>query len=181
MEHHKPIPEPTPEDFATAQEVSETEERDLEQGEQKRSVEAASLGLRMVLQAVTQLKPRVCETGHNGGTPHERYVKRFWPKSGPEPWCAFFVSWCYLKVTGRQPPWDNKGAVASVNSWASRANALVRSPLQGDMFGTSNTHMGMVRGVRDDGQIVTIEGNTSSGCVKSNIRPVRGLWFARPR
>jgi hypothetical protein len=49
------------------------------------------------------------------------------------------------------------------------------------MFGISDQHMGLVRGVRDDGQFVSVEGNTSSGCVSSNIRPVRGLWFARPR
>lgn len=134
----------------------------------------------MVWQGLSQRG--VCETGKNGGVPHQRYVKAFWPNSGPQPWCAFFVSWCFLQATRRKPPWDNPGWVASVNSWASSHQARVDVPRQGDLFGVGGDHMGMIRGVNTAQRtIVTLEGNTPSGCVRSNIRPFGGLWFARPR
>lgn len=137
----------------------------------------SAVGLRMVEIALGQLG--VCESGNNGGVPLTRYVRAFWPSSGPQPWCAFFVSWCYLKSTRRKPPWSNAGYVPSVESWASSTGRRVRIPLRGDMFGVGGTHMGIVtRSLQN--KVYTIEGNTSSGCVKSIVRPTRGLWFARP-
>jgi hypothetical protein len=179
------IPESSAADFLDAIEAPEEPEgvEPFAPGDDmRRELITASVGYSMLLQAATQLRPPACESAHNGGLPHQRYVQRFWPGHGPEPWCAFFVSWCYLEATGRQPPWANKGLVESVRTWASNAGALVGSPAQGDMFGTGGAHMGLVRGVLPAERAVwTIEGNTSSGCVQSLKRPWSGLWFARPR
>lgn len=153
---------------------------DIDAGETRRSAAAdhSPVGLKMIERAQTQID--VCETGQNGGLPLTRYTRAFWPDSGPQPWCAFFVSWCYLKESGRQPPWDNAGLVRSVRDWASRNSRLVRVPLRGDMFGVGVEHMGLVaRSLQ--GRIITIEGNTSSGCVRAVERNPAGLWFARPR
>lgn len=144
-----------------------------------RALAVESLGLRMVRVALGQRG--VCEAGQNGGIPLQRYVRTFWPNSGPQPWCAFFVSWCYLNATRAQPPWSNKGLVASVNAWARSKGTLHAQPIQGDMFGIGSQHMGLVRGVNANGSFVTVEGNTSSGCVRGFVRPNGSAWFAGPR
>jgi hypothetical protein len=171
------IPHPDPELFEGLEEVPLEAPEEADKG--VRALIAESLGLRMVRAALGQRG--VCETGKNGGVPLQRYVKAFWPQSGPEPWCAFFISWCYLQSTGRQPPWTNKGLVGSVYTWAKGAGVLHPRPQQGDMFGIGGQHMGMVRGVNQNGSFVTIEGNTSSGCVRGFVRPAGSAWFAGPR
>jgi hypothetical protein len=135
------------------------------------------VGLRMVEIATSQIG--VCESGSNSGIPLQRYVRPFLPGSGPQPWCAFFVSWCYLQTTRSRPPWSNAGWVPSVYAWAENNGQVVRTPLRGDMFGIAGNHMGLVARSLSD-HIITIEGNTGSGCVAANQRPLSGLWFARP-
>ena len=147
------------------------------------NVESLAANLSLVGPAVVHVargQIGVCETGQNGGVPLQRYVHAFWPSSKPEPWCAFFVSWCYLQATRRRPPWQNPGYVGSVNAWMRSAGRIVTTPAHGDVFGVSDQHMGLVVGAdRAKRQIWTVEGNTSSGCVKGNLRPWSGLWFGR--
>ncbi|MDQ3690810.1 MAG: hypothetical protein M3406_12415 [Chloroflexota bacterium] len=138
----------------------------------------SAVGVRMMQIAWGQRG--VCESGQNAGEPLRRYVHPFLPRSGPLPWCAFFVSWCYLQTTNRKPPWTNPGYVPSVHGWASQHGKVVRVPLKGDMFGIGGDHMGIVvQSTRRPQRFVTIEGNTSSGCVRSLERPWAGHWFAR--
>ena len=171
------IPSPDPALFEGLEEVGL--EMPEQTGPEVRALVSESVGLRMVRTALGQRG--VCETGQNGGVPLRRYVQAFWPQSGPQPWCAFFVSWCYLQTTGRQPPWSHKGLVSSVRTWAQDAGTLRSRPQQGDMFGIGGQHMGLVRGVNPNGSFVTIEGNTSSGCVRGFVRPAGSTWFAGPR
>jgi hypothetical protein len=129
--------------------------------------------------AGAELRAGVCEQGENGGVPHQRYV-RWFGNYPPSPWCAYFVSWCWDNATdrNRRTPWDTPGAVRSVHTWASQHGKLVSRPQAGDVFGVGSDHMGWVWSA-GGGEIVTIEGNTSSGCVRSHRRPTSGLWFAR--
>lgn len=129
--------------------------------------------------AGAELRAGVCESGDNGGIPHQRYV-RWFGNHGPAPWCAFFVSWCWDNATdrNRRTPWENPGYVPSVRAWAAQHGKLVSRPQTGDVFGVGGEHMGWVWSA-SGGEIVTIEGNTSSGCVRSNRRSAQGLWFAR--
>lgn len=173
------IPIPDPSLFEGLQEAPPEPTEGEELGDDIDALAAESLGLRIVRVALGERG--VCETGNNGGVPLQRYVRTFWPNSGGQPWCAFFVSWCYLQTTRRQPPWSHKGLVASVNSWAHGAGAIHGRPVQGDMFGIGSSHMGLVRGVNTNGTFVTIEGNTSSGCVRGYVRPNSSAWFAGPR
>jgi hypothetical protein len=183
-EDHDDVPGPDAESFASAIELPDDTpflSEDFESSPPTLALVAgaghSAIGLRMIDIAGGQMG--VCETGQNGGVPLARYTRTFWPQSGPQPWCAFFVSWCYLQASGQQPPWQNKGLVDSVRQWASSRGRLVSVPLRGDMFGVGRHHMGLVaRSLK--GKIITIEGNTSSGCVKANERPLGGLWFARP-
>lgn len=184
------IPSPNPTVFADAIEVDDDEvdaeapdhdePEDLEEAE-RRAVKAgggSAVGGRMLEIGLTQRG--VCETGQNGGVPLERYVRPFWPRSGPQPWCAFFVSWCYWQTALHKPYWDNPGWVESVHAWAASARRLVKTPERGDMFGIGGAHMGLVVRRIGGGRVRTLEGNTSSGCVKVLDRPQSGLWFARP-
>ncbi|MEY1676093.1 CHAP domain-containing protein [Gordonia sp. ABKF26] len=174
MDSHTSIPAPDPAVFVGLVPV----EHDELQGGEPDGL-AGSLGLQMVYMALGERG--VCETGQNGGIPLQRYVRAFWPQSGPQPWCAFFVSWCYLRTGNRRPPWANPGLVSSVRTWARSAGMLHSRPKQGDMFGTGSTHMGLVRGVNNNGTFVTLEGNTSTGCVTGFVRSASTCWFATPR
>ncbi len=130
--------------------------------------------------AGAELRGRVCESAGNTGVPYTRYVKWFGAGLPPSPWCAFFVSWCWDNATDRnhRTPWSNPGYVPSVREWARAHGKTVSRPRQGDVFGIDGAHMGWV--LRTEGSaIMTIEGNTSSGCVASHRRSPSGLWFAR--
>src|SRR4051794_41669971 len=83
---------------------------------------------------------------------------------GVGPWCAYFVSWV-AKMAGK-PIGDNGqgfGSVDAVWSWAQRAGRSTPAsarPNPGDLI-VWGEHIGMVEGVRPDGSIQTIEGNSS--------------------
>lgn len=133
--------------------------------------------------AIGQYRQGVVEQplGSNRGVPLTRYVQWFAPRSGPVPWCAYFVSWCLDRATdsNRRVPWTNPGYVGSVKAWAAGAGRLVSRPQQGDIFGLSDQHIGIVNNASAGaGQITTIEGNFSDK-VAAVRRSTSGLWFAR--
>jgi len=146
----------------------------------------ATLGLathahRAVVQALTQRG--VAETGEDRGVPLERYVRYFIPRSGPLPWCAFFVSWAFDTTGDRnlKVAWGNAGYVGSIRDWAGRTKRLVAVPQHGDIFGVGDQHTGLGAGANPEkGAIWTIEGNYSDRVAQRliNYRPA-GLWFAR--
>ncbi|WP_022929931.1 CHAP domain-containing protein [Patulibacter americanus] len=85
---------------------------------------------------------------------------------GPGPWCAYFVSWA-AKETGT-PLGDNGQGFGSVDqmwAWAQGAGKATPNgpgvkPKVGDII-ILNQHTGIVTGVKPDGTVETIEGNTS--------------------
>lgn len=176
------IEEPSPAVWEDASEADDTGLHELypnlldESSPQRRILSSAARDVVRIAVGETG----VCETPVNRGVPFHRYVRPWSPR--PEPWCAFFVSWAYAQAAGvRKPPWSYPGAVRSVHDWAAANGKLRSTPGPGRMFGIYNQHMGLIRGTNPQRRtFLTIEGNTSSGCVKSNNRPWKtsGIWYA---
>ena len=134
-------------------------------------------GRNAVVKARSQLGVRE-SGGEDAGVPHQRYVRYFWPNSGPQPWCAFFVAWAF-RETGSTIPWSSPGPVESVYNWARSNRRLVSTPQAGDMFGLAGQHIGLIKGASSS-EIVTIEGNYGDAVAARRIRwRGAGLWFAR--
>lgn len=172
-------PPPPPPPSGEEREIDLLDELDeLEDQHQVRSLIAGSaVGQRMVQIALSQRG--VAESGgEDAGIPFERYAKPF-GYTYPVPWCACFVSWCYWQTTAARPPWDNPGYVGSVYNWARAKGKLVRDPSFGDMFGTSDRHMGMVVARKRNGTFLSIEGNWNDR-VLSQDRPISAHWYATP-
>jgi hypothetical protein len=94
---------------------------------------------------------------------------------GPGPWCAYFVSWV-ARQAGK-PIGENGqgfGSVDAVYAWAQRAGRAVPAssgkPNPGDLI-VWDEHIGMVEGVRPDGSIQTIEGNSSDKVTRRVYAP----------
>lgn len=127
-----------------------------------------------------------------------------WNRYGPDPWCAYFVSWVWRKAGIDVPKTAFTGALFT---WASngggRALPASAHPQPGDaiFYGTgpssptTSEHMGLVERVFPNGQITTIEGNTAGGVSVARIgpfhpdratdapafRPAPVYGYARPR
>lgn len=115
--------------------------------------------------AKTQLG--VKESGcDNCGTPQSRYTRHFYPNMGPQPWCAFFVSWAIDMTDNNngKVPWSNPGYVATVFEWMRAKGRVVSAPQPCDMFMKGDlSHMGLVTSVNPKtGSFRTIEGNYSN-------------------
>lgn len=159
--------EPTPDDLSAGTPIADLGEnqRLLLEGHDQ----ADELGIlvsaqaeRMVQIAASQVG--VAESGgDNNGTPLTRYVRWFAPGSGPQPWCAYFASWCWDRATdsNHQVPWS-PGYTGGVYQWAARVGRLVSRPQRGDFFVQANfMHMGIVESV-PGASFRTIEGNYSN-------------------
>lgn len=95
-----------------------------------------------------------------------------------DPWCAYFVSWCYGRADGGSP----FGVLASaykIHDWAVTNNRVLAEtvpPEGGDVFviirGNGHGHVGLVGDVLPDGRLVCIEGNAGNA--------VRGTLRKRP-
>lgn len=85
---------------------------------------------------------------------------------GPGPWCAYFVSWAAREAgTPLGDAGEGFGSVDAMWAWAQRSgrgipNGPGVTPAVGDIV-ILNQHTGIVTGVRPDGTVETIEGNTS--------------------
>jgi hypothetical protein len=85
---------------------------------------------------------------------------------GPGPWCAYFVSWA-CKQAG-VPIMDGgagSGSVDAVYAWAQKTGraqpaSSSYAPRPGDLI-VFHEHIGIVENVLPNGQIQTIEGNSS--------------------
>ncbi len=100
------------------------------------------------------------------------------------PWCAYFVSW--LARSAGEPlgaQGQGFGSVDQLYSWAQSAGRAVPNgqgyvPKPGDLI-VFNEHVGMVESVLPNGQIQTIEGN-SSDRVSRNVRgPNEAIGYVR--
>lgn len=168
---------PEPPSSPTGPEVDPSPDA-LDVGDVRGLLAGSAVGQRMVQIALSQRG--VAESGGaNRGIPFDRYVKPFGFTS-PVPWCACFVSWCYLQTTAKRPPWQNPAYVGSIYNWARSAGQLTSDPKQGDMFGVSDRHMGMVAARLRNGRILTIEGNWGDRVLSRELA-MSGLWFGTPK
>lgn len=108
-----------------------------------------------------------------------------WYGSPYDDWCAMFVSFClYYADVEDFPleagcnPWADKleaiGAYHSADNYQPKAGDLVFFDWEGD---ASLDHVGLVCEVKDDGSIVTIEGN-SGNCVRYRTYPAGDITLA---
>lgn len=104
--------------------------------------------------------------------------------SGVGPWCAYFTSWAAREAG--MPVGENGqgfGSVDALYAWAQRAGRAVPNgsgvvPRPGDLI-VWDEHIGIVEGVKPDGSIATIEGN-SSDRVSRRVHPARSaLGYVR--
>jgi hypothetical protein len=84
----------------------------------------------------------------------------------PGPWCAYFVSWA-ARQAGMPigPNGSGFGSVDAVWSWAQSAGRTSQQPRPGDLV-VWDEHIGIVEAVLPNGQIQTIEGNTSDSVAR---------------
>jgi hypothetical protein len=96
-----------------------------------------------------------------------------------QPWCAFFVSWCYGFVDGGSP-FGTIGSAYKLQEWARLNGRLLLGdagamPQPGDLFiilrSDFHGHTGLIGGMADDGMsVLSIEGNCSNA-VRGMVRP----------
>lgn len=97
----------------------------------KNSVSKAASAL--ILTAFAEADKKVREVGKNAGPDVERYQKAVGLSKG-SPWCAAFVSWCYMasKRLTKAPGWCS-GSAVSLYQTAGRSKTAVRvTPLDAD-------------------------------------------------
>lgn len=134
---------------------------------------------RMVAIAAGQVG--VAESGANSGTPLTRYVRWFVPGSGPVPWCAYFVSWCWDRATdsNHRVPWSNPGYCGSIIDWANRTGRRVGRPRRGDIYVYNNaSHCGIVESVGTN-SFTSIDGNWGDRVSRQPGRSFTGYTFVR--
>jgi hypothetical protein len=90
------------------------------------------------------------------------------------PWCAYFTSWAAREAGAPiGPGGQGMGAVDGVWSWAQQTGKAIPQgsgpPQPGDLI-VWDEHIGIVESVLPDGQIQTIEGN-SSNAVSRRVHP----------
>jgi len=107
------------------------------------------------------------KTGNAGSANYTKYWRDIYPDFQGEPWCACFVTWCFVQAFGK----DTAAKILKHYPYVycpTMANlfTLNANPKKGDIVifkhnGTF-THTGIVTGVDGD-YFTTIEGNTSGG------------------
>jgi hypothetical protein len=173
LDSSPPQTEPTAEDLALGTVIEDLGENHrlllegLEQADELGILTSAQAE-RMVQLAAGQVGVR--ESDHEDrGIPLIRYVQWFVPGSGPQPWCAFFASWCWDRATdsNHQVPWS-PGSTRSVYDWAARVGRLVSRPQRGDFYVYANfNHMGIVESVSGS-TFRTIDGNWSDAVTRTS-------------
>ena len=115
-------------------------------------------------QSNSQLDSKTANAGQNNYTKYWRDIK---PEYQGQPWCACFVTWCFVKAFGRENaqkllkhyPYVYCPAMANLFK-------LYSNPKVGDVVifkhNREFTHTGIVTSVNGD-YFTTIEGNTSGG------------------
>jgi hypothetical protein len=103
---------------------------------------------------------------------------------GPGPWCAYFTSWaCRQAGVPVGDHGEGFGSVDALYAWAQRSGRAAPSgsgyvPKPGDLI-VFNQHIGIVENVLPDGQIQTIEGNSSDQVSRRTHAPGDAVGFVR--
>jgi hypothetical protein len=120
----------------------------------------------MIAAARTQSGVQEQPPGSNDGPEIKTFRDAVAGAPGPGPWCAYFVSWAAKQAgTPLGDQGQGFGSVDAMWAWAQGAGKGVPNgpgvrPQVGDVI-VLNQHTGIVTGVRPDGTVETIEGNTS--------------------
>lgn len=135
-----------------------------------------SAGARMVAAASAEVGQAEQPPGSNDSPRIAQYRSATAGAPGPGPWCAYFVSWAARQAGA--PLGDQGqgfGSVDALYAWAQRTGraytaASGQTPQPGDLM-VFHEHVGLVESVDANGQIHTIEGN-SSDQVARRVHPV---------
>jgi hypothetical protein len=98
--------------------------------------------------------------------------------SGVGPWCAYFVSWAARQAgapIGDQG--QGYGSVSAVMDWGRRTGRALpagAAPQAGDLIVWGGRHVGIVESVDGNGDIHTIEGNSSDRVSRRTYGPDGG-------
>jgi len=117
-------------------------------------VELSKAASALILTAFAEADKKVREVGRNAGPDVERYQRAVGLPKG-SPWCAAFVSWCYMASKGltKAPGWCS-GSAVSLYQTAGRSKTAVRvTPLDADF--QSKVKPGMVWSRAQDAEAAT--------------------------
>ena len=129
----------------------------------------------IVAAAESQVGQAEMPPGSNEGPAIAAYREAVAGSAPGEPWCAYFASWA-ARQAGEPigPGGQGLGSVSAIWSWAQSAGRAIPNgpgivPRPGDLIVFGSEHVGIVRDVRPDGSIETIEGNFENK-VSVNVR-----------
>jgi hypothetical protein len=143
-----------------------------------------SVGARMVAAASAEVGQAEQPPGSNNSPRIAQYRAATAGNPGPGPWCAYFVSWAARQAGA--PLGDQGqgfGSVDALYAWAQRSGraytaASGHPPQPGDLI-VFHEHIGLVESVDANGQIHTIEGNSSDQVSRRVHSPGEAVGFVR--
>jgi len=126
----------------------------------------ASPGLRALQIAAGEIGVTEQPPGSNDG-PRIAQYRQAVAGAGVGPWCAYFVSWAAREAgVPLGEAGQGFGAVAALWDWAQRTGRAIPAsagpPQPGDLIVWDGVHVGIVERVDAQGNIHTIEGNSSN-------------------
>jgi hypothetical protein len=141
-----------------------------------------SVGARMVAAAAAEVGHAEQPPGSNNSPRIAQYRSATAGNPGPGPWCAYFVSWAAREAGA--PLGDQGqgfGSVDALYAWAQRAGRAYtlgsgRQPQPGDLV-IFHEHIGIVESVDANGQLHTIEGNSSDQVARRVHTPGEAVGF----
>jgi hypothetical protein len=143
-----------------------------------------TVGARMVALAQAEVGQAEQPPGSNNSPRIAQYRAATAGAPGPGPWCAYFVSWAARQAGA--PLGDQGqgfGSVDALYAWAQRSGRAYtagsgRTPQPGDLI-VFHEHIGLVESVDANGQIHTIEGNSSDQVARRVHQPSDAVGFVR--
>lgn len=148
------------------------------------AVSGSGVGARMVAIASGEVGQAEQPPGSNNSPRIAQYRTATAGDPGPGPWCAYFVSWVARQAGA--PLGDQGqgfGSVDALYAWAQRTGRAYsagagRTPQPGDLI-VFHEHIGLVESVDANGQIHTIEGNSSDQVARRVHSPSEAIGFVR--
>ena len=146
------------------------------------AVSGSGAGARMVAIASGEVGQAEQPPGSNNSPRIAQYRSATAGNPGPGPWCAYFVSWAARQAGA--PLGDQGqgfGSVDALYAWAQQSGraytaASGRTPQPGDLM-VFHEHIGIVESVDANGQIHTIEGNSSDQVARRVHPPSDAIGF----
>jgi hypothetical protein len=145
-------------------------------------VAGTGVGARIVSAAAGEVGQAEQPPGSNNSPRIAQYRAATAGNPGPGPWCAYFVSWAARQAGA--PLGDQGqgfGSVDALYAWAQRSGRAYtlsggRTPQPGDLI-VFHEHIGIVESVDGNGQIHTIEGNSSDQVARRVHAPSDAVGF----